>query len=141
MRVNGRWIRVGLAIGAIAAVTVASVAMASKTFFTATDGKASIFITLKDKGGKQKIVDFEWDGLKCTAGGDRFTAGLGDAIKVKRDGSFKSEQPVAGAAEGVEIDAKVKGTVDQEIAKITGKLKLTGDCANKTEFTATESAG
>jgi hypothetical protein len=122
------------------AVFVPATAFASKTFFTASDGKASIFMALKDQGGKQKITNFEWDGLKCGPG-NRFTAGLGKAIKVKSDGSFKSEQPVEGAAEGVEIEAKVKGHVSQRVAKITGKLKLTGDCANKTEFTASESAG
>jgi hypothetical protein len=131
--------RLAVALAAILVVVVAGTALASKTFFTATDGKTSIFMALKDSGGKQKLVDFSWDALKC--GGDSFTAGLDDPIKVKNDGSFESEQPVAGAAEGVEIEAKVKGQVNEHKAKITGKLKLTGDCVNKTEFTATESAG
>ncbi|MDX6581679.1 MAG: hypothetical protein QOI10_863 [Solirubrobacterales bacterium] len=134
---NARW-KLTLGVAAVLVVALAASAMASKTFFTATKGKASIFLALKS-GSKQKIVDFSWDGLKC--GPDRFTAGLGDAIKVKNDGSFKSEQPVAGAAEGVEIAAKVKGQVGQHVAKVTGKLKLTGDCETKVNFTATESAG
>ena len=136
---NGRWKRTAVGAVAVMALALPAIAIGSKTFFTATDGKASIFITLKDQGGKQKIVDFEWDGLKCQS--DRFTAGLGDNIKVKNDGSFESEQPVEGAAEGVEIDAKLKGQVNQRKGKISGKLKLTGDCINKTEFTATVSAG
>ena len=138
---SARWKRTAVGVVAVMVFVLASTAIASKIFFTATDGKASIFMALKDKDGKQKLVNFEWDGLKCVPGGDRFTAGLGDAIKVKSDGSYKSEQPVEGAAEGVEIDAKVKGQVNQHKAKITGKLRLTGDCDNKTEFTATESAG
>ena len=121
------------------ALFVPATALASKTFFTATDGKASLFLTLKDQGGKQKRVDVSWDGLKCE--GDRFTGGLDDAIKVKSDGSFKSQQPIIGLAEGVDIDAKMKGQVNERKAKITGTLKFLGDCRTKASVTATASAG
>jgi hypothetical protein len=134
---SARW-KLILGVASVLVVALAASAMASKTFFTATKGKTSIFLALKS-GSKQKIVDFSWDGLKC--GSDRFTAGLHDAIKVKNDGSFNSEQAVAGAADGVQIAAKVKGQVGQRVAKVTGKLKLTGDCETTVDFKATESAG
>jgi hypothetical protein len=136
---NGRWTRMTVGVVAVMMLALPAIALGSKTFFTASDGKASIFMGLKDSGGKQKIVDFSWDGLKC--GSDRFTGGLDDAIKVKNDGSFESEQPVSGTSEGVEIDAKLKGQVNQNVAKIAGKLKFTGDCEGKADFKATESAG
>ena len=60
---------------------------------------------------KQKIVDVSWEGLKC--GDDRVAGGLSDAIKVKSDRSFKSEQPVT-TNEGVEIDVLMKGTVTKD---------------------------
>jgi hypothetical protein len=119
---------------------VPAVALAGKISFDAHVGSKTIIGFALKQGAHPKIVDFSWDGLKC--GQDSFTAGLGDPIKVKSDGSFKSSQPVAGAAEGVQIDAKLKGTVADDASKVTATLKLTGDCeTGKLDFTAKPSAG
>jgi hypothetical protein len=128
--------RAWTAVGALAlALTLPAIAFASKTFFTAQVGSQTVIGFELKQGQKSKIVDFSWDGLKC--GSDSFTAGLADAITVKSDRSFKSKQQVAGAAEGVEILANLKGAVAKDASKVTGTLKLTGDCeSGKVDFTA-----
>jgi hypothetical protein len=128
-----RKMRAAAGVAAVALVVPAA-ALGSKTFFSATDGKALITFALKS-GQKEKITDFSWDGLKCA--GDRFAGGLEDPVKVHKDGSFESEQPVPGT----DLEAKLKGTVSKDATKVNGKLKLTGDCINKVTFKARPSAG
>ena len=134
---NGRWKRTAVGLIAVMALALPAIALGSKTFFTATNGKKSLFMTLKDSGGERKIVDVSWDGLKCDDA--KFTGGLDGATKVKNDGSFKSQLPIIGLDE--DVDAKFKGQVNDRKAKITGTLKFLGDCKNKATFTATVSAG
>src|SRR5215208_2073734 len=95
-----RKMRAAAGVAAIAMVVPAA-ALASKTFFSATDGKALITFALKS-GEKEKITDFFWDGLKCA--GEHFAGGLEDPVKVHKDGSFESEQPVPGT----DLEAKRK---------------------------------
>jgi hypothetical protein len=127
--------RISLVLVTTGVLVLPSLALAGKTSYEAHVGKHTVIgFDLKD-GSKMKIVDFFWDGLSC--GADSFTAGLGDPVAVKSDGSFKSKQPVAGAAEGVQIDAKLKGQVSDDASKVKATLKLTGDCeTGKVAFTA-----
>jgi hypothetical protein len=136
---NGRLIRAVVGIAATVLVLVPGAALGSKTFFSATDGNTLLSFALKTGSEKQKLVDFQWDKLKC--GSDRLTAGLGDPVKVQKDGSFESEQTVVDAPDGMEIEAKLKGQVAKDATKVTGKLKLTGTCGSKVTFKATPSAG
>jgi hypothetical protein len=127
--------RISVVLVATGVLVLPSLALAGKTAYEAHVGKHTVIGFDLKEGSKTKIVDFSWDGLSC--GADSFTAGLGDPITVKSDGSFKSKQPVAGAAEGVQIEAKLKGQVNGDASKVNATLKLTGDCENgKVDFTA-----
>ena len=131
---NARWIRGTILIVAVALLLIPAAALASKVFYSATDGKALITFAVKS-GKKEKIVDFAWDGLKCS--GDRFTGGIEDPVKIKHDRSFETEQPV----DGTDLLAKLKGTVSKDAKHVYGRLKLKGECSVKVKFKAAISAG
>ena len=131
---NARRTRGAILIATVALLLIPAAALSSKVFYSATDGKALITFAVKS-GNKEKIVDFAWDGLKCS--GDRFTAGLEDPVKIKRDRSFETEQPV----EGTDLLAKLKGTVAKDAKHVYGRLKLKGECTVKVKFKAAISAG
>ena len=135
---HARWIKGSIATAALALLLTPAAALASKVFYSATDGKALITFAIKS-GKKDKITDFSFDGLKC--GGERVAATLEDPVRIKRsDRTFESEQPVVGS--DTDLAAKLKGTVSKDATQVKGRLKLIGfNCTTKVNFTAGQSAG
>ncbi len=131
--------RVRIMVGVIVTVLAlgTGTAMAAKIFYAATNGKASLGFVLNTSKGK--IVDFSFEGLKCSDAG-RLSGGLPDAVKVKSDRSFKTEQSIV-TNEGVSIVVKFKGTVARDNSEVRGKLNFSGDCRSKGSFTAVPPAG
>ena len=122
-------------IATLALLLTPAAALSSKVFYSATDGKAVITFAVKS-GKKQKITDFAYDGLKCS--GERLAGGLADPVKIKKDRSFETEQPV----EGTDLLAKLKGTVTKDGTQVKGRFKLKGEeCTVKVEFTAAQAEG
>ena len=131
----------GAAIAAIAAVP--AIAGAPPNYGGSFDSQSSMGFLAISKGGRiAKVKHFEWDGLECVGGGDRFTAGLDrhKIFHVDNDRRFHGKAKVTGVNEGVSITGKVRGRFSRHFTLAHGFLKLTGDCETKQDWNATEIA-
>lgn len=133
---RGRRVRIMMGVMAVVLALGAGTATAAKIFFSASHGQRSLGFTLNTTKGK--IIGFAWENLRCSD--DRVSGGLPDAVKVKSDRSFLSEQSVE-TIEGVKIDVRLKGTVARDESEVNGKLKFSGECESKGTFEAVPQAG
>jgi hypothetical protein len=127
------------AIAAVAATTALAGTPPPPNFGGSFDSQSFLgFTAVSHHGRYTKVKRFQWDSLKCQAGGERFTGGLHDPFTVKKDRRFDGKQPVSGVT--VPMKATVHGRFNKKGTKATGTLKLTGGCETKQDWTARQNA-
>ncbi len=105
------------------------------TFAKKADKNAVMGLYAVSKHGKiVKVTNFDWDGFLCNKGQEGFTGGASGKPFEVTDGAFHGKRSVSFKA--AQVTAKIKGQFSSSEKKVTGTIKLGGDCSWKDRFTA-----
>jgi len=83
-------------------------------------GLIGLHVKFGKSGKPVRIRQVEWDGYPC--GGDNFTGGSSESIKIRPDRTFKSTQRVGGIE--MPLNFTIKGRFSKDGKKVTGTIRV-----------------
>jgi hypothetical protein len=120
-----------LAVAAVlVGVATASGAMTRPNY----EGKLlSMHVKFGKSGKPVSIRQVEWDGYPC--GGDHFTGGSSESIKIRPDRTFKSTQRVGGI--DMPLNFTIKGTFSKDGKSASGTIRVE-TCVGRRSWSVTK---